>query len=70
MLTRRQTFLPSLARGAFETVQPDVTQVGRLSEQRRIAWMAGDFGVKYVGHGWKSAAFPDTDLVEFIGGSP
>jgi D-galactarolactone cycloisomerase len=55
--------------------------VGGISEQRRIAWMADDFGVKYVGHGWNTAlgvatdlqlatAFPATDLVEFIGGSP
>ena len=40
-----------------------------------------EFGVKYVGHGWNTAlglaadlqlasAFPHTDLVEFIGGSP
>jgi L-alanine-DL-glutamate epimerase-like enolase superfamily enzyme len=81
VLTRRQTFLPWLSRGAFDIVQPDVTKVGGLSEQRRIAWMANDFGVKYVGHGWNTAlrvatdlqlasAFPDTDLVEFIGGSP
>jgi D-galactarolactone cycloisomerase len=81
VLTRRQTFLPWLARGAFDIVQPDVTKVGGLSEQRRIAWMADDFGVKYVGHGWNTAlgvatdlqlasAFPDTDVVEFIGGSP
>ena len=81
VLTRRQTFLPWLARGAFDIVQPDVTKVGGISEQRRIAWMADDFGVKYVGHGWNTAlgvaadlqlaaAFPATDLVEFIGGSP
>lgn len=80
VLTRRQSFLPWLARGAFDIVQPDVTKVGGLSEQRRIAWMAHDFGVKYIGHGWNTAiglaadlqlatAFPDTDLVEYIGGS-
>lgn len=80
VLTRRQSFLPWLARGAFDIVQPDVTKVGGLSEQRRIAWMAQDFGIKYVGHGWNTviglaadlqlaAAFPDTDLVEYIGGS-
>ena len=73
--------MPWLARGAFDIVQPDVTKVGGISEQRRIAWMADDFGVKYVGHGWNTAlgvaadlqlaaAFPDGDLVEFIGGSP
>ena len=43
--------------------------------------MAADFGVKYIGHGWNTAlglaadlqmaaAFPDADLVEYIGGSP
>ncbi|MFN6999882.1 mandelate racemase/muconate lactonizing enzyme family protein [Elioraea tepidiphila] len=80
VLTRRQTFLPWLSRGALDIVQPDVTKVGGISEQRRIAWMAYDFGVKYVGHGWNTAlglaadlqmasAFPETDLVEFIGGS-
>jgi L-alanine-DL-glutamate epimerase-like enolase superfamily enzyme len=81
VLTRRQAFLPWLVRGAFDIVQPDVTKVGGISEQRRIAWMAHDFGVKYIGHGWNTAlgvaadlqlasAFPDCDLVEFIGGSP
>jgi L-alanine-DL-glutamate epimerase-like enolase superfamily enzyme len=64
----------------FDIVQPDVTKVGGLSEQRRIARMADDFGVKYIGHGWNTAlgvaadlqmasASPHTDLVEFIGGS-
>ena len=63
-------------------MQPDVTKVGGISEQRRIAWMAEEFGVKYIGHGWNTAlrrrrrspacgrALPDVDLVEFIGGSP
>jgi L-alanine-DL-glutamate epimerase-like enolase superfamily enzyme len=80
VLTRRQTFLPWLVRGALDIVQPDVTKVGGISEQRRIAWMAYDCGVKYVGHGWNTAlglaadlqltsAIPETDLVEFIGGS-
>jgi D-galactarolactone cycloisomerase len=81
VLTRRQSFIPWLTRGAFDIVQPDVTKVGGISEQRRIAWMAYDLGVKYIGHGWNTAlglaadlqlaaALPDTDLVEFIGGSP
>jgi D-galactarolactone cycloisomerase len=80
VLTRRQSFLPWLSRGAFDIVQPDVTKVGGISEQRRIAWMADDFGVRYVGHGWNTAlgvaadlqlatALPNVDLVEFIGGS-
>lgn len=81
VLTRRQAFIPWLTRGALDIVQPDVTKVGGISEQRRIAWMAYDFGVKYIGHGWNTAlgvaadlqmatALPETDLVEFIGGSP
>jgi D-galactarolactone cycloisomerase len=81
VLTRRQSFLPWLARGALDIVQPDVTKVGGISEQRRIAWMADDFGVRYVGHGWNTAlglaadlqlaaALPNVELVEYIGGSP
>ena len=81
VLTRRQAFLPWLEAGAFDIVQPDVTKVGGISEQRRIAWLAYDMGVKYIGHGWNTAlgvaadlqlaaAMPHTDLVEFIGGSP
>ena len=81
VLTRRQSFIPWLVGGAFDIVQPDVTKVGGISEQRKIAWLAYDFGVKYIGHGWNTAlgvaadlqlasAFPDCDLVEFIGGSP
>jgi L-alanine-DL-glutamate epimerase-like enolase superfamily enzyme len=81
VLTRRQSFLPWLQRGAFDIVQPDVTKVGGISEQRRIVFLAQEFGVKYIGHGWNTAlgvaadlqmasAFPGVDLVEFIGGSP
>jgi L-alanine-DL-glutamate epimerase-like enolase superfamily enzyme len=80
VLTRRQSFLPFLQRGAFDIVQPDATKVGGLSEQRRIAWMAEEFGIRYVGHGWNTAigvaadlqlaaAMPHIDVVEFIGGS-
>ena len=80
VLTRRQSFIPWLARGAFDIVQPDATKVGGISEQRRIAWLAQDFGICYVGHGWNTAlgvaadlqlaaALPGVDLVEFIGGS-
>jgi L-alanine-DL-glutamate epimerase-like enolase superfamily enzyme len=80
VLTRRQSFTPWLTRGAFDIVQPDATKVGGISEQRRIAWLAEEFGVRYIGHGWNtaigvaadlqiSAAMPHTDIVEFIGGS-
>jgi D-galactarolactone cycloisomerase len=81
VLTRRQAFLPWLQRRALDIIQPDVTKVGGLSEQRRIVWLAAEVGVKYVGHGWNTAigvaadlqlaaALPHADLVEFIGGSP
>ena len=81
VLTRRQSFQPWLQQGALDIVQPDVTKVGGLSEERRIAWMARENGVKFIPHGWNTAiglaadlqlasAFPDTDLVEYLTGSP
>jgi len=81
VLTRRQAFQPFLAARAFDIVQPDVTKVGGISEERAIATMAGDHGVKFVPHGWNTAvglaadlhlasAFADTDLVEYLTGSP
>jgi D-galactarolactone cycloisomerase len=81
VLTRRQSFQPWLAAGAFDIVQPDVTKVGGLSEQRRIAWMAREHGVRFIPHGWNTAvglasdlqmasAIADTDLVEYLTGSP
>ena len=81
VLTRRQSFDAWLRKGAFDIVQPDVTKVGGISESRRIAWMAQENGIKYIPHGWNTAvglaadlqlasAFSDTDLVEYITGSP
>jgi D-galactarolactone cycloisomerase len=81
VLTRRQTFKPWLEQGAIDIVQPDVTKVGGISEQRRIARMAEDFGIQYIGHGWNTAlglaadlqlasAHAQTSFVEYIGGSP
>jgi L-alanine-DL-glutamate epimerase-like enolase superfamily enzyme len=80
-LTRRQSFRPWLEAGAFDIVQPDVTKVGGLSEQRKIAWMAREHGIRFIPHGWNTAvglasdlqiasAFADTDLVEYLTGSP
>jgi L-alanine-DL-glutamate epimerase-like enolase superfamily enzyme len=80
VLTRRQSFLPWLQAGAFDIVQPDVTKVGGISEERRIAWMAQEHGIRFIPHGWNTAvglaadlqlasAFPDTDLVEYRTGS-
>ena len=81
VLTRRQSFDAWLRKGAFDIVQPDVTKVGGISESRRIAWMAQENGIRYIPHGWNTAvglaadlqlasAFSDTDLVEYITGSP
>jgi D-galactarolactone cycloisomerase len=81
VLTRRQSFQPWLQSGAFDIVQPDVTKVGGISEERRIAWMAQENGVRFIPHGWNTAvglaadlqlasAFSDTDLVEYLNGSP
>jgi L-alanine-DL-glutamate epimerase-like enolase superfamily enzyme len=81
VLTRRQAFQPWLQAGALDVVQPDVTKVGGISEERRIGWMAQENGTRFIPHGWNTAlglaadlqlasAFPDTDLVEYITGSP
>ncbi|MGW0808239.1 mandelate racemase/muconate lactonizing enzyme family protein [Nonomuraea sp. NPDC002799] len=81
VLTRRQSFHAWLEAGAFDIVQPDVTKVGGLSEQRRIGWAAQDHGVRLIPHGWNTAvglaadlqlasALPGTDLVEYVTGSP
>jgi L-alanine-DL-glutamate epimerase-like enolase superfamily enzyme len=81
VLTRRQVFQSFLAAGAFDIVQPDVTKVGGISEERRIGWMAQEHGTRFIPHGWNTAlglaadlhlasAFADTDLVEYISGSP
>jgi D-galactarolactone cycloisomerase len=81
VLTRRQSFRPWLESGAFDIVQPDVTKVGGLSEQRKIGWMAREHGVRLIPHGWNTAvglasdlqlasAFVETDLVEYLTGSP
>lgn len=81
VFTRRQSFLPWLQAGAFDIVQPDVTKVGGISEERRIAWMAEENGIRFIPHGWNTAvglaadlqlasAFAATDLVEYLTGSP
>jgi D-galactarolactone cycloisomerase len=80
VLTRRQAYLPFLRAGAFDVVQPDVTKVGGISEERRIGWMAHEHGVRFIPHGWNTAvglaadlqlasAFAGTDLVEYKTGS-
>jgi L-alanine-DL-glutamate epimerase-like enolase superfamily enzyme len=61
-LTRRQSFRPWLEAGAFDIVQPDVTKVGGISEERKIAQMAQDHGIKFVPHGWNTAVGVAADL--------
>jgi D-galactarolactone cycloisomerase len=62
-------------------VQPDVTKVGGVSEERKIAWMAEDNGIRFIPHGWNTAlglaadlhlasASRNTDMVEYLTGSP
>jgi hypothetical protein len=81
VLTRRQSFIPWMTRGAFDIVQPDVTKVGGISEQRGSPGSPRISASRYVGHGWNTAlgvaadlqldvSLPRCDLVEFIGGSP
>ena len=81
VLTRRQSFQPWIEKRAFDIIQPDVTKVGGISEERRIAWMAEDYGVKFIPHGWNTAvglaadlqlssAIATTDFVEYLTGSP
>jgi L-alanine-DL-glutamate epimerase-like enolase superfamily enzyme len=80
VFTRRQSFVPWLEGGAFDIVQPDVTKVGGISEERKIAWMAEENGVRFIPHGWNTAlglaadlqlasASKHTDLVEYLTGS-
>jgi L-alanine-DL-glutamate epimerase-like enolase superfamily enzyme len=81
VLTRRQAFQPWLEGAALDIVQPDVTKVGGISEARRVGWMAQEHSIQFIPHGWNTAfglaadlqlasAFPRTDLVEYLTGSP
>jgi L-alanine-DL-glutamate epimerase-like enolase superfamily enzyme len=81
VLTRRQSFLPWIERGALDIIQPDTTKCGGLSEARRIAWMAYDHNIQMVSHGWNTAvglaadlqlaaAMPVALYVEYITPSP
>ena len=62
VLTRRQSFQPWLEAGAFDIVQPDVTKVGGISEERRIGWMAQEHGIRFIPHGWNTAVGLAADL--------
>lgn len=80
VITRRQDFSKYFKAGAFDIVQPDTTKGGGLSESRRVAWLAEEFGVRFIPHGWNTAvglaadlhlcaALPHGELVEYRTGS-
>lgn len=62
VLTRRQSFLPWIEQQAVDYVQPDVTKVGGISEEHRIADLADDHSVLFVPHGWNTAVGLAADL--------
>ncbi len=62
VFTRRQAFMPWLERRAVDYVQPDVTKVGGISEEHRIAQCADDHSILFVPHGWNTAIGLAADL--------
>ncbi len=62
VLTRRQSFLPWIERRAVDYIQPDVTKVGGISEEHRIAQYADDHSILFVPHGWNTAVGLAADL--------
>ncbi len=81
VLTRRQSFIPWIERQAVDYVQPDITKVGGITEEYRIAMHAYDHAVMFVPHGWNTAvglaadlqlvaAVPTARWVEFITPAP
>ena len=62
VLTRRQSFIPWVERRAVDYIQPDVTKVGGISEEHRIAQMADDHSILFVPHGWNTAVGLAADL--------
>ena len=62
VLTRRQAFIPWIERGAVDYIQPDVTKVGGITEEHRIAQYADDHSILFVPHGWNTAVGLAADL--------
>ena len=62
VLTRRQAFMPWIENRAVDYIQPDVTKVGGLSEEYRIAMHAYDHSILFVPHGWNTAVGLAADL--------
>ncbi len=62
VLTRRQAFMPWIENRAVDYIQPDVTKVGGLTEEYRIAMHAYDHSILFVPHGWNTAVGLAADL--------
>lgn len=62
VFTRRQAFIPWLEQHAIDYVQPDVTKVGGITEEHRIAQCADDHSILFVPHGWNTAVGLAADL--------
>ncbi len=62
VLTRRQAFVPWIEQRAVDYVQPDVTKVGGLTEEYRIAMHAYEHALLFVPHGWNTAVGLAADL--------
>ena len=60
--TRRQAFMPWIEQRAVDYIQPDVTKVGGLSEEYRIAMHAYDHSILFLPHGWNTAVGLAADL--------
>jgi L-alanine-DL-glutamate epimerase-like enolase superfamily enzyme len=61
-LRKRQDFYPWIFERAVDVLQPDLTAMGGISEGRRVAWLANDFGILVVLHGWNTAIGVAADL--------
>ena len=62
VITRRQAFMPWIEQRAVDYIQPDVTKVGGISEEYRIAMHAYDHSILFVPHGWNTAVGLAADL--------
>ncbi len=62
VFTRRQAFIEWIERRAVDCIQPDVTKVGGISEEHRIAQYADDHSILFVPHGWNTAVGLAADL--------